>query len=181
MVSAGAGGGGAGTAWHGTVPTATLHGTQPRILPAGTHTGNRIGAPGLGGSWCRFQRCVPGSHQGTRNPEPRAAAPCKGKLRHTRTSSCPLDPLPRAPYSHRERRGQAGPGGVQLCKRSGGGSSVNVQRDTAYLHSGRRGTGRNPAPGTLRTQHPLHGGRARPPQTAQPCSTWHGRVRGQTC
>lgn len=61
----GRGGGGGDwhcTAQHVTVPAATLRGTQPRILPAGAHTGSGIGAPGLGGSQCRFQQHVPGSH-----------------------------------------------------------------------------------------------------------------------
>ena len=86
-------------------------------------------------------RGVPGSHQETGSLEPQAAAPfwgpCKGKLRHTRTSaslrphakgralSCPLHPWPRAPHSRRESMGWAVLQ-AQHCKRSRGSSSVNV-------------------------------------------------------
>lgn len=166
-----------GTAPSGTVPAATLRGTQPRILPAGACTGSGIGAPGLG----VFLVVVPVAcpRFPPRNGEPRAMG-CSplwfspsgalrreteahrnlGSFQATSQGQSLILPFRLAAESTLQPRGEEGTGcsrgGVQHCKRSrGSNSSVDVLQDTVYLPAGRSGTGRHCAPGMLRTEHPL--------------------------
>lgn len=133
-------------AQHGTVPSATLRGSQDCVWPLGYTEGS-----GVPGDVSSSSSPVLTKKQGawSHRLNPTAILPlgplqreieARKNLRF-QTSSCALDPLLRASCSHRERRGQAIPGGfsteveaaaVSVCTQGGAGwASTPLQECSA--------------------------------------------------